>query len=357
MRNLALSLSVLILTLGGAEIALRGVYPDGVHTNIENIEVFKWVTGDAVKGWKNKRAFELGNLKINQLGLRGPETTTEKDEGTLRILCLGDSRTFGIWNTKSPLASFTSHYPGELRQLLQQYSEEQEPPTKIEVLNLGVIGYSSAHVLRQLNTEVASFEPDIVTVAVGFNDMTLSWDSGMRMQEPDSELLRSALYSLHNLRLVQLVLRANQLRPWKPEKFTAYWASPEEYRTNLHRIVESTNGLNIPLLFIHQPLRALALGEASTRENATDNGMKILYYLADAKDLSVVHQRFNEYRDILFHVAQEAQVPLLNIEDAFRNKDHLVFGDYDLVHYNPTGARIVAEEIRAVLLQESWLAQ
>src|SRR5262245_7988462 len=34
-------------------------------------------------------------FQINSLGLRGPETSANKAEGTFRILCLGDSFTFG----------------------------------------------------------------------------------------------------------------------------------------------------------------------------------------------------------------------------------------------------------------------
>ena len=42
-------------------------------------------------------ATQLG-FGINALGFRGPEIALRKPPGTCRIVCLGDSTTFGIWN-------------------------------------------------------------------------------------------------------------------------------------------------------------------------------------------------------------------------------------------------------------------
>ena len=81
-------------------------------------------------------------------GWRDTEWTRDKPPGTRRILCLGDSFTFGV------LVDYGERFTEQLEQIL--------PGT--EVLNLGATAYGTDQELRVLEEEGLSYRPDIVVV-------------------------------------------------------------------------------------------------------------------------------------------------------------------------------------------------
>jgi lysophospholipase L1-like esterase len=117
----------------------------------------------------NPRIFDV---RTNALGLRGPEVAREKAAGVTRVLCVGDSCTFGsgagaedTWPAQ--LARLLKEQVVEARELPGLESEELGP---FEVLNAGVPGYSSYQGRRYLETEGFDLDPDVVVFALGFND-------------------------------------------------------------------------------------------------------------------------------------------------------------------------------------------
>ncbi|MFQ5473873.1 MAG: SGNH/GDSL hydrolase family protein, partial [Dehalococcoidia bacterium] len=73
--------------------------------------------------------------RMNEHGLRGPSITVEKPPNTFRVLCLGDSFTFGEGVRQHDT------YPTRLQALLSQAM----PDKTVEVLNAGVRGYGTRH--------------------------------------------------------------------------------------------------------------------------------------------------------------------------------------------------------------------
>jgi hypothetical protein len=85
------------------------------------------VVPDALRG---NPAWEIS---LNSAGFRGDEFPPSKRPSSFRIVCLGDSWTFGA-NVGQPDA-----YPQKLQTLV----EREFPRSEVEVFNLGVLGYSS----------------------------------------------------------------------------------------------------------------------------------------------------------------------------------------------------------------------
>src|SRR5690606_24310349 len=108
-------------------------------------------------GWPPELAFDLA---VNRLGLRGPETTLEKPAGTYRILCLGDSTTFGLFVADSEA------YPRRLEAALRADLPQ------IEVLNAGVPGFGTHDQLRFLRERAHRLAPDLVVHLFCQNDLT-----------------------------------------------------------------------------------------------------------------------------------------------------------------------------------------
>lgn len=102
--------------------------------------------------------------RINALGFRGRETTTEKPAGTWRIVVLGDSVAFG-WGVEAD-ERFT-----DVAEARWNLAHPDGP--RIEVLNLGVPGYEAHHQYYALHDKALALHPDAIVFAFNWNDVQL----------------------------------------------------------------------------------------------------------------------------------------------------------------------------------------
>ncbi|OGR86750.1 MAG: hypothetical protein A2021_09700 [Elusimicrobia bacterium GWF2_52_66] len=98
----------------------------------------------------------------NEMGFREKEIPLVKKSGALRILCLGASPTFG-WGVEE-----TDRYSNVLQKMLL---ESSFPGENFEVINAGIIGYSSYQGSVLLKKIMPILKPDIVTVPFVVNDV------------------------------------------------------------------------------------------------------------------------------------------------------------------------------------------
>jgi len=113
-------------------------------------------------------------VQTDEHGFRTPRFAEKKPPGIFRVVCLGDSSTLGM-NVEDD-----DPYPQVLARLL-----EEARPGRFEVLNLGVIGYTSRQGLELIRQRVLHYEPDLVVFAFGTNDRF--W----RSPRSDDELIRA----------------------------------------------------------------------------------------------------------------------------------------------------------------------
>jgi lysophospholipase L1-like esterase len=99
-------------------------------------------------------------IRINSVGLRGSDFSPSKSEGTLRVVCLGGSSTFGFYSRDDRT------YPAALEQLLRT----RRPGLPIEVINAGIPHADSANMLAMLRGELLRYAPDVITVYEAYND-------------------------------------------------------------------------------------------------------------------------------------------------------------------------------------------
>jgi len=212
--------------------------------------------------------------RINNQGLRGEDITTSKPEGTRRVLCLGDSRTFGYQVAQDEC------FPAQLETIWR----EQSPASPIQVSNAGLPGYSSDQGLRYLELKGLRFNPDVVTVAFGFNDRRFV----LKPEQADSAAwFRQAaqgLRSRHRLSVSYALLGGAKVLSHMRSEDT--WrrdvlAFPSQrldgllcrvnldaYRQNLRRIVELCRARHILVIFI-------AMGDAPAVEQPFQEGMRL----------------------------------------------------------------------------------
>ena len=93
--------------------------------------------------------------RVNSTGFKGPEIDSTKNR--TRVLCLGDSCTFGSLFDQYCYA----------RSMQREFATLGNPA---EVINAGVEGYSPKHILKRID-EFKRLKPDIATVYIGWNAM------------------------------------------------------------------------------------------------------------------------------------------------------------------------------------------
>ena len=159
--------------------------------------------GETFPDWWNQDA-PLIHLAINSDGYRGPLVPRPKSLGEFRVICLGDSITFGS-DVDEKMT-----YPAQLQRVLEQ----KYLGRKISVLNAGVPGYTSRQGLFLFKSKLMEYQPDAVIWGFGFNDHTLlpivdNLDISLIPLEPGSDINRSlkkkALYWLWTQPLAQII--------------------------------------------------------------------------------------------------------------------------------------------------------
>lgn len=128
--------------------------------------------------WSDRRFWELipsGVLpldeKINRDGLRGPELAWEKPMGVRRVLCLGDSCTFGIAVLECDTFA---------RRLEKWLCSDPSQPW--QTINAGVPGYSAYQMLQTWQMWGPRLKPDVVILYAGvWNDYGPAVGAGDRV--------------------------------------------------------------------------------------------------------------------------------------------------------------------------------
>ena len=166
---------------------------------------------DEKLGWTmvpNQHAFTIDKpVVINSLGFRSPELSPRKDPRALRIMCLGDSQTFGFGVAQDET------YPARLGALLARAMGDRP----VEIVNAGVQVYSTEQEVDQLEQFAPQFEPDVVTLGFYINDIeeVLVGNKTSRMDSATGKFAMGrgvrqliparAVYFLRRSRLVTLV--------------------------------------------------------------------------------------------------------------------------------------------------------
>jgi lysophospholipase L1-like esterase len=264
------------------------------------------------------------DVRTNSLGLRGGEIAPRKSSGTLRILALGDSCTFGQG------ARTDEAYPERLRQILAG----RRPDLTIEVLNAGVPGYSSYQTRRQLEGEGFALEPDVVVIAVGFND-TGDARPTKRRSFAGQLLLSDAEYA----RAVERSNRFGVLRLAYRLRGTSGGGDDDaesggpidkprvaagEYRSNLEAMIDASRARGILPVMLVWPYRYQAAGLPSAGR----------------------WEAVTAYQGIARDVARARGIPLVDGVDLVRAREDYFF---DSVHFNPAGYAAVAQALADAL--------
>ena len=254
-------------------ISLEAVLQIFVHYN-----PYQKFIPDPLSHWRvNPRAAGRGDSSSGKdspapLEVFDNEYTPVKEEGVYRILCYGDSQTHGMPWVKD--MSFT--YPKQLQKRLREIF----PQKKIEVINMGVAGYTTYQGLIYLKHIGLKYQPDCVILAYGYHD-------GNSAYAPDKDVSSNNLFLIKFRRLlyrsqIYLLIRKKILE--KRVTFVENNGSQvfsrvslDDYRKNLRKFVEIGKKNNFDVFYFIIPqqhkgnVRHTRYGEIM-RKAAKDDG-------------------------------------------------------------------------------------
>jgi lysophospholipase L1-like esterase len=144
-------------------------------------------------------------VSFNSAGFRDDEFPATKSPDTIRIIALGDSWTFGH------NVDIDQSYPRRLNALLRA----DFPHKKIEVLNLGMLAYTSHQGLKLLQRKALALQPDIVLIGYSMNDASIpGWhDKDVFVLKPKRFSVRR--FITENSEIYRLAIYLGQLNQFK----------------------------------------------------------------------------------------------------------------------------------------------
>lgn len=304
-----------------------------------------------------------------ELSLRGLALFTGPDgrvggpiggQGGPVVLCLGDSHTYG-WNVRPEDA-----WPARLEGLLSA----GRPGTR--VVNLGLPGKHSGHLLAELDGHLTEYRPDLVIVLVGANN---AWS------RKAARTGQAAVDSLRLVRLVRVLWQRFSTSDGEPEERVARDASqvrvrgeadvPRDVQVREHIDIEGgeaiirsvdREGRAVEFLIgggqiadgeedlLHAWLLA-DLGEMDERVRGAGGRLLLLTY---ADDTGGVLPRVN---DGLRRAAQALRVPLVDQARDFApyieefGRDRLLFPD---AHPRRDGYEVLTAQLHDRLVELGW---
>jgi lysophospholipase L1-like esterase len=206
-----------------------------------------WLPDDAL-GFAYRPGAAVAGGMVNAIGLRGPVPAPEKPAGTLRVLFVGDSSTYG-WNVGDAEA-FWSLAAGALA--------ASHPGVAVEPVVAAAPGYSS-YQSRVLLERMLAWRPDWVVLYVGgYNDHR------RRRYYADAEIparmarRRSGWHEVHTLRAFEQV--ADRFGAWLARQLRdpALLARvpPRDFEANLRAMLVATQRSGARALLLAPPFSA-----------------------------------------------------------------------------------------------------
>ncbi|HSF57530.1 MAG TPA: SGNH/GDSL hydrolase family protein [Candidatus Binatia bacterium] len=262
----------------------------------------------------------VARAPYNAQRFKGQLMAVPKPSEVFRVLCYGDS------NTEGPKQ-------GGWPELLQEVLNQPAPDgRRYEVINAGVAGYSSHQGLLRFQRQVETYQPDLVIVSFGWNDVAQA------VGYPDHEFQPSWL-QVHILR----VLFKSRLYLVLLENISFRGAAvidrgqPEIARVPLPRYIDNVERF---------------------ADLAKRHGASILFLTRPHRETPITLSQFPTWRGkvpaynaALRGWAGKRGLPLFDVAAFFDNLGAAYF--YDECHLTEDGHRTLAEALAPVLSREA----
>ncbi len=269
---------------------------------------------DPVLFWRSKAG-------VPPLSSQGFKTSIEmavpKPKNVYRIMAYGDSNTEG---------TASMDWSQELQEILQS---RNTPERIYEVINAGVGGYSSYQGVQRFLQEWETYQPDMVLVSFGWNDLPEALDRTDKAYKPDSAVVVKILRALVHYRSYQAIQHYVVSDGLHEKRKEAQSRVPlDDYLENMESFSAIGDAQGIEVVFLTRPYRA------TTTEIQKESSWRA---------------RVPSYNEALIKFAETKGEQLIDVQKYFETETEGLF--FDETHFTDQGmvqmARFLVREFDA----------
>ncbi len=354
------SAAVVLAVIALFELTLRIIYyPSFEYMKLVETDPFRWsrLRAGAIEeiifqspSIKDRPPLKEIKVRVNSHHMRSREEYSRSKPGSLfRVVCLGDSITFG-WDL-----AMESTYP----YLLEDRLNSQGSTVRAQVMNAGFPSYTSRQGLIWLDRELLSFSPDAVIVQFGFNDAMYYWlrMSGPLRFSPDREVMQGRpgswqpieqkltdpltelLHMSHAGRII-LASFSTLTQDKRAGTFARSRVPSRDFRDNLMEIYRLCRGSGARTILV-EPWGTQEKYRAIIRAVASETGCALV------SQSSIIEQALNHPGRVLEQERMRPRVQRLRARygDEFLGSNRLYFFLVDMLHPNEVSNLLLVDRI------------
>ncbi|MDQ7821579.1 MAG: SGNH/GDSL hydrolase family protein [Candidatus Eremiobacteraeota bacterium] len=313
---------IVLLSLIAIEVATRSLYPEQALT-VPDAYTFYRIRPD-LKDYRRSNPFRVqSSVSTNEDGFRAAGVHRKKNPGTYRVLCIGDSITFGNYDIGNE-----ETYP----YYLQEFLKRKHPSRDFEVINGGCPGYTCLQGMELLRRRGLAYSPDLLIIGYLHHEMVkVPVRDSDRMNIPGPvKLTRSVLYgSAFYRKLKQGVQEVEEDPEAGRKEGSVSRVSLEEYKATMEKFIKIAEDRGVKLIFLNLPTAR-----------------------------SVVSKEDKDYREALNDLASGKKIPLFDAYTYFCSqyeKKRIPLFTVDSIHPNAYGNMVMAQGIADFIDKKGFL--
>lgn len=339
----------LLAGFGIAEGYFRIFNPQPIRPAVFQVDpVYGLKMAPGLKGYNKEKEY-IQRFSLNSLGFRDKEHTAKKADNVFRIICLGDSFTWGAGVEEDKT------YPRELERNLNGNAIN----IKYEVFNWGVSAWGTSQQFLCLKEQALSYNPDLVILQYyKGNDFLDNMYSNLFNLDGQGHLKRASEFGWENTRAIKSV---SDRMPYY-RFLTQHSHFINFIRAHLIGKVTSIdiNRLNNGLITDDFGY-GLRLTEALLTDFfifAKDNEVKVVFIIIpDKYELGLLpnplkpieKKRLAEEQKMLISACRKYGIPLLDMLNRFSQEDPSLVYYREDTHLMPYGHKIIGKELSEII--------
>lgn len=279
-------------------------------------------------------------IRINQLGFRGPEIPFDKGE-RFRIVALGESTTFGV-----TIEPDDRPWPAALEDRIQRELACDAP---VEVINAGVPGWTLVNQLARMHSDILPLRPDLLISYHGYNGFHWFFAS-----VPGLPFLPVPRVPPRPSRLLERAEKA--LRFWDLRRRYAPGPAPSAYQADVSKTAYAAHYRRLARMARVSGV-PLALASFNMAVNAHSPQDVVAFYTESFPEVRSAIVANQLHSRLLREIAEQTGAHFIDTAPGVDGEYRELF--IDLVHFTQAGRERLAENIldgiRPILLSHPRL--